>query len=61
MRIPYHPLTHQSLDLSDEELTKEEADDVAYFFRLLFLRMLRFTGYLLVIVASFLLTFFIFR
>ncbi|EGJ5261798.1 hypothetical protein IM977_004795 [Salmonella enterica subsp. enterica serovar Typhimurium] len=58
MRIPYHPLTHQSLDLSDEELTKEEAEEFVNIFRSLLSRVLLFSG---VIVASFLLTFFIFR
>ncbi|HFE6713322.1 TPA: hypothetical protein ACF913_001622 [Salmonella enterica subsp. enterica serovar Newport] len=60
MRIPYHPLTHQSLDLSDknEELTKEEAEEFSNIFRSLLSRVLFFSG---VIVASFLLTFFIFR
>ncbi|EFT4508076.1 hypothetical protein H2549_001627 [Salmonella enterica subsp. enterica serovar Stanley] len=60
MRIPYHPLTHQSLDLSDEneELTKEEAEELVNIFRSLLSRVLLFSG---VIVASFLLTFFIFR
>ncbi|MEV9547898.1 hypothetical protein AB0R91_02225 [Salmonella enterica subsp. enterica] len=58
MRIPYHPLTHQSLDLSDEELTKEEAEEFVNIFRSLLSRVLLFSG---VILASFLLTFFIFR
>ncbi len=60
MRIPYHPLTHQSLDLPDknEELTKEEAEEFVNIFRFLLSRVLLFSG---VIVVSFLLTFFIFR
>ncbi|ECW6488402.1 hypothetical protein TP51_004801 [Salmonella enterica subsp. enterica] len=45
MRIPYHPLIHQQLELpGDDELTDEEKQEVREIAVLLFSRVARFTA-----------------